>query len=82
MEEGNADDTDDDYGNDFDEMEHLVNDVLGKDDDNDNDDYDALADDDINSEDDGSGKVDSDNEEEEFFPVFEEEEGVTVTMTE
>ena len=82
VEEGNADKADDNNGDDYDEMEDLVDKVLCDDDDEDDDDYDAVADDDINSEDCGSGTVDSDNDEEEFFPVFEEEEGVTVRMTE
>ena len=38
--------------------------------------------DDINSKDGDGGELDSDNKEEEFFPVFEEEEGATVTMME
>ena len=78
VEESNGEDTNDDDSNDYDEMENLVNNVLG----NDEDDYGAVADEDINSEDDGSGKVDINNEEEEFFPVFKEEEGATVTTTE
>ena len=82
MEEGNADDTDDDEGNDYDEMDHLVDNVLGNDDDEDDDDYDTVTDDNINSKDNGSGKVNSNNEEEEFFPVFKEEEGVTVATME
>ncbi len=82
VEEGNADATDDNNGDDFDKMEHLVDDVLGDDKDEDEDDYDAVADDNINSEDDGSDKVDSNNKEEEFFPVFKEEEGATVTTME
>ena len=87
MEEGNADDTDDNKNDDYDEIENLVDDVLGNDeddnDDNDDDnyDYDAVADDDINSKDDGSGEQDSNDGEEEFFPVFKEEEGTTVTTT-
>ena len=41
-----------------------------------------INDNDINSEDGGGGKVDSNNKEEELFPLFEEEEGMTGTMTE
>ena len=63
-------------------MENLIDNVLGDNDNKDNDNYDAVAEDNINSKDDGTGEVDSDNEEEEFFPVFEEEEGATETMTE
>ncbi len=78
VEEGNVDDTDDDNGDDFDKMEHLVNNVLGGNKDEDKDDNDAVADDDINSEDDVSDEVDSDNEEEEFFPVIEEVEVILI----
>ena len=63
-------------------MENLIDNVLGDNDNKDNDNYDAVAEDNINSKDDGTGEVDSDNEEEEFFPVFEEEEGATEMMTE
>jgi hypothetical protein len=41
-----------------------------------------INDNDINSEDGGGGKVDSNNKEEELFPLFKEEEGMTGTMTE
>ena len=82
MEEGVADDMDDNGDDDYDKMENLVNDVLGDNNDKGNDDYDAVAYNDINSKDGGSGEVDSNNEEEEFFLVFEEEEGATVTTTE
>ncbi len=82
MQEGNAVDTDADNGDDFNEMENLFNGVLGNDNDEDDDDYNAIADNDINSKDDGSGEVDINNKEEEFFPLFKEEEGATVTTTE
>ena len=82
VEEGNADDTDDNNGNDYNDMEDIVDDVLGNDKDEDDDNYDAVADNDMNSEDGNGGKLDSNNKEEEFFPMFKEEEGVTVTTTE
>ena len=56
MEEGNADKADDNNGDDYDEMEDLVDKVLCDDDDEDDDDYDAVVEDDINSEDVGSGR--------------------------
>ena len=82
VEEGNADDTDDNDGGDYEDMEDIIDNVLGIDDDEADDGYDAVADNDINSKNSDGGNVDSDNEEEEFFPVFEEEEGATVTTKE
>ena len=79
MEEGNVDNTDDDDGDDYDKMENLGDNVLGNGNDKDDGNYDAVADNAINRKENPSGKVDSDNKEEEFF---EEEEGVTVTTTE
>ena len=49
MQEGNAVDTDADNGDDFNEMENLFDGVLGNDNDEDDDDYNAIADNDINS---------------------------------
>ena len=64
VEEGNAENTDDDEGNDYNEMEDLVDDVLGNDNNEDDDDYNTVAEDDINSKDGSSGKVDSNSNEE------------------
>ena len=49
VQEGNAVDTDADNGDDFNEMENLFDGVLGNDNDEDDDDYNAIADNDINS---------------------------------
>ena len=53
VEEGNADDTDDNNDDDYDEMENLVGNVLGDNDNEEDEDYDTVADNNINSEDKG-----------------------------
>ena len=55
------DDMDVDDGNDYDETEDLVNNVLGNDDND--DECNAVTDDDINSKDGGSGREDSNDKE-------------------